>query len=120
LTYLINIQRNSLRRLFQNSNIQKIKHTIEYLGCDSEYFLSYIKSKLIDGMTFDNIHIDHIKPVSKFNLDDHEEFLKCCHYTNMQPLLAGDNLKKHNKWTDENDIFWNENICYKEYTTLYF
>ena len=69
-------------------------------------------------MTWENIHIDHIKPVSRFNLDIEEEFNKCCHYTNLQPLLAKDNLNKSNKWTDENDTFWNENIIiyiYKEY-----
>ena len=38
-------------------------------------------------MTFDNIHIDHIKPVSKFDLDHEEEFIDCCNYTNLQPLL---------------------------------
>jgi hypothetical protein len=113
------LQRRSLRRLFQNSNMQKLKYTIEYLGCDSEYILDYIKSKMVDGMTFNNIQIDHIKPVSKFNLNDHDEFLKCCHYTNLQPLLATDNMEKGNKWTEENDKFWNDNICYNEYLQIY-
>ena len=118
-TYLINLQRSSLRRLFEISNIQKIKHTIEYLGCDSEYFMDYIKCKMTPEMNFNNIHIDHIKPVSKFDLDNHDEFLKCCHFTNMQPLLATDNLEKSNKWTVENEKFWNENIIYKEYMEIY-
>ena len=113
--YLVNLQRSSLRRLFKISSIQKTKHTIEYLSCDSNFFMEYIKSKMIEGMTFDNIHIDHIKPVSKFNLEDHDEFLKCCHYTNMQPLLAKDNLEKSDKWTEGDEKFWNDNIIYKEY-----
>jgi hypothetical protein len=45
-------------------------------------------------MTFNNIHIDHIKPISRFNLKDYNEFLDCCNYTNLQPLLAIDNLRK--------------------------
>jgi len=118
-TYLVNLQRRSLRRLFDNSNIQKIKHTIEYLGCDSEYFMDYMKCKMTPEMNFNNIHIDHIKPVSKFDLDNHDEFLKCCHFTNMQPLLATDNLEKSNKWTAENETFWNDNIIYKEYMEIY-
>ena len=119
-TYLVELQRRSLRRLLEMTSIQKVKHTIEYLGCDSEYFMEYIKSKMTDEMTFENIHIDHIKPVSKFNLEIHDDFLKCCHYTNMQPLLSKDNLEKSNKWTEENEIFWGENIIYKEYMELYF
>ena len=117
--YLVNLQRTSLWRLFQNTNIQKTNHSIEYLGCNSEYFLNFIKSKMTPEMNFDNIHIDHIKPVSRFDLNNHDEFLKCCHYSNMQPLLASDNLEKHNKWTEENEKYWSENIIYKEYLEIY-
>ena len=116
---LINLQRTSLRRLFENANIQKTNHTIEYLGCNSEFFLHFIKSKMTPEMNFNNIHIDHIKPVSRFDLNNHEEFLKCCHYSNMQPLLAIDNLEKSNKWTKENEKYWNENISYKDYLQIY-
>ena len=42
-------------------------------------------------MTFDNIHIDHLKPVSRFNLEDEEVIVKCCHFTNLHPLLCKDN-----------------------------
>ena len=78
-----------------------------------------MEKKLTEGMTWDNIHIDHIKPVSRFNLDLEEEFNKCCHYTNLQPLTVKDNLNKKNKWTDENDKYWNENIIYKDYDKIY-
>ena len=72
-------------------------------------------------MTFQNIHIDHIKPVSKFNLDNEEEFLDCCHYTNLQPLLIKDNLEKSNKWDDTNEIYWNTNIKgNNNYIEIYF
>jgi hypothetical protein len=100
--------------------LTKTKPTIEYLDCSPEFFKEYMKIKMVDGMTFDNIHIDHIKPVNKFNLEDPEELLKCCHYTNLQPLLANDNMSKSDKWCDTDELFWNENIIYKEYLTLYF
>ena len=70
-------------------------------------------------MTWENIHIDHIKPVTAFDLDDHEEFLKCCHYSNFQPLLAVDNASKKNRWSEEDNKFWLENITDKEYLPLY-
>ena len=62
------------------------------------------------GMTIDNIHIDHIKPVAKFDLTDKEEVHKCCHWSNFQPLLAKDNLEKSDRWTDKNEKEWNETI----------
>tara|TARA_Y100000389_G_C17226930_1_gene396151 strand:- start:544 stop:708 length:165 start_codon:yes stop_codon:yes gene_type:complete len=43
-------------------------------------------------------HIDHIKPVSKYNLLDPEEQKKCFHYTNLQPLWALENIRKSNKY----------------------
>ena len=51
---------------------------------------------MTQNMTIDNIHLDHIKPVSSFNLDDENEIKECCHYTNFQPLFIEENLKKSN------------------------
>jgi hypothetical protein len=82
-----------------------------------KYFNDFITSDVI--MTWHNTHIDHIKPISKFNLDDVDDFLDCCHYSNLQPLLIKDNLEKHNTWTDENNIYWLENIKGKDYSEIY-
>jgi len=124
--YLLNIQRGNLRRCLKNSNLDKTKPTIAFLGCDAVYFKDYIQKKMDNynetaeiKMDFTNIHIDHIKPVSVFNLDDEEEFLDCSHYTNFQPLLAKDNLSKKNKWNEENEAYWNDNIKGKEYFDIY-
>lgn len=124
--YLINLQRRAIYRCLKSSNLEKTKPSIEYLGCSAEYFIEYFKKKMdlfnqfseIE-MTWNNIHIDHIKPVSLFNLDDEDEFLSCCHYTNLQPLLAEINLNKSDKWSEKDEIFWNENIKDKEYIDIY-
>ena len=76
------------------TDIKKSKSSIEYIGCSAEYLHDFIKSKMTEDITLDNIHFDHIKPVSAFNLDDENEFLACCHYLNLQPLLAKDNMYK--------------------------
>ena len=124
--YLINLQRVHIYNCFKNSNIEKTKPSISYLDCSAEYFIEYFEKKMNIWneyhevkMNWDNIHIDHIKPVNAFDIDDEEEFLKCCHYSNMQPLLAEDNLTKKCKWTDEDDVFWTKNIIYKEYLDAY-
>ena len=43
-------------------------------------------------------HIDHIVPLSSANTE--EELIRLCHYTNLQPLWAEDNLKKGGKLSD--------------------
>ena len=83
------------------------------------YFQNYIESKMVNGMAWDNIHLDHIRPVSKFNLNDHEEFLQCCNYSKFQPLLSEDNLSKNDKWSDKDNKFWLKNIQGKEYKPIY-
>ena len=111
ILYLSNLQRNSMKRLMLNSiTFEKKKKSIEYLGCSIEQFKEFIDKKMTPSMNWNNIHLDHIKPISIFNLNDEEEFLKCCHYTNFQPLLAKDNLSKSSKWNAENESFWKENI----------
>jgi hypothetical protein len=76
--------------------------TLILLGCSLEFFKEYLASQFRDGMSWENYgvywHIDHIKPCSLFDLSKQEEQNVCFHYTNMQPLLAKENLAKHNKF----------------------
>ena len=45
-------------------------------------------------MTWKSVHLDHVQPLSNFDLTDPEQLKKAVHYTNIQPLLKSDNLKK--------------------------
>jgi 5-methylcytosine-specific restriction endonuclease McrA len=72
-------------------------------GCSYDEFKIHIESQFTDDMSWDNYglkgwHIDHIKPLSGFNLDSQCELKKAWHYTNLQPLWAEDNLKKGSKY----------------------
>lgn len=78
----------------------KSGHTIELLGCSIEYLRSYLEVRFTEGMSWDNYgswHIDHIIPLSYFDMSDPEQQKRAWHYTNLQPLWAVDNLKKSNK-----------------------
>ena len=50
-----------------------------------------------DNYGFYGWHMDHIKPLSSFDLTNRDQFLKACCYINLQPLWAEDNLFKGNK-----------------------
>lgn len=64
--------------------------------------LFYNNPKTGEPMTWDNWskngwHIDHIKPLISFNLEDPEQVAKACHFANLQPLWWFDNYSKHDR-----------------------
>ncbi len=80
----------------------KAGSAIDDLGCSIDDLKSYLESKFQKGMNWGNWgvsgwHIDHIKPISSFDLTDRSQFVRACHFTNLQPLWSIDNLKKGNK-----------------------
>lgn len=92
--------RSRLRKAIKNQ--EKKGSFVLDLGCSIEQLKKYLESKFQSGMTWDNYgrqgwHIDHVFPLSKFDLTKREEFLKACNYKNLQPLWAADNLRKRNK-----------------------
>lgn len=79
----------------------KSASAIKLVGCDMGTFKKHIESQFVDGMCWERlgeIHLDHIKPCARFDLTDAEEQKKCFHFTNIQPLWALDNLRKHAKY----------------------
>ena len=75
----------------------KAGSAVRDLGCSVEFFKEHIAGMFQAGMSWDNYgkwHLDHIVPISSFDLQDREHFLKACHYTNYQPLWSIDNLRK--------------------------
>jgi len=78
---------------------QRAGSAVRDLGCTISELKTYLELLFQHGMTWDNWaidgwHIDHIKPLASFDLTDREQFLQACHYTNLQPLWAENNLRK--------------------------
>lgn len=70
------------------------------LGCSIVELKIHLENKFQEGMSWENHgkwHIDHIKPLTSFDLTDREQLLRACNYTNLQPLWASDNIRKYNK-----------------------
>jgi hypothetical protein len=83
-------------------NITKSNSSLKIIGCSPLFLKEYIENQFIQDMSWEKfgkyIHIDHIIPLSSAKTE--EEIYKLCHYTNLQPLWAEDNLKKSNKITE--------------------
>ena len=80
----------------------KSLRTKEILGIDLDLYKKWIRFQMTPEMDFSNIHIDHVKPISSFDISNEDELLEAFNWKNTQPLLKQDNLKKHTKFNEEN------------------
>ena len=86
---------NRLGDALRRGGYTKKTRTIKALGCSYEKLKEHLEAQFQPGMTWENWgewHIDHIVPLA--SADTEEELLRLCHYTNLQPLWATDNLRK--------------------------
>ena len=80
---------------------QKELHTIQYLGLSSleylQWLTTYNAKYTLDNHGNDGWHIDHVIPLSHFDLNNKEEQMIAFNWRNTMPLSVQENLKKGNK-----------------------
>jgi hypothetical protein len=80
-------------------------HLYQLLGCSLDELKAHLQAQFKSGMTWTNRrrtgwHIDHIRPLASFDLTDPEQLAQACHYKNLQPLWAADNLIKGARYAE--------------------
>ena len=89
---------HNVREKFNKFIKNKSKSTEKIIGLTFDGLKEYLENQFKDNMSWDNYgewHIDHIIPLSLAKTE--EDVYKLCHYINLQPLWAEENLKKSNK-----------------------
>ena len=79
---------------------------LDILGYTQLELKNHLEKHFTEDMTWQafrngDIHIDHIKPQSLFNLKDINDVKKCWSLNNLQPLWAVDNLAKSNFYVED-------------------
>lgn len=96
LKYLL---RRRVYNIFRQKNFLQNENFKEYIGCTVEQLAKHLELQFKDGMSWDNQgkwHIDHIIPLHSGKTE--EEIYKLCHYTNLQPLWASENMSKSGRF----------------------
>jgi len=96
---LKHLMNSRLRMFLKSRNLSKKNKTFVIVGCTPKQLKEHLQNKFVTGMSWDNFgkwQIDHIIPLSSAKSE--KEIYTLCHYTNLQPLWAEDNLKKGNKF----------------------
>ena len=78
--------------------VVKSAHTLELLGCSISQLIKHLEKQFKKGMTWANYgkwHVDHVKPLSSFDLTKPKQQQLVCNYKNLQPLWAKENFKKN-------------------------
>lgn len=92
----------AIRARIRHALAAKTQSTRAYLGCTPEFFKKHIEAQFLPGMTWENFgkwHMDHIVPLSAFELSDLRQVQIACNWTNIRPLWAKANLRKSGKVT---------------------
>ena len=113
----------NLRRRLHHALLRQVAHkfskTEELLGISFEEFKTYIEYLMVPEMTWENIELDHIRPLSSFNLTDPDQLKEASHYSNIQPLLKSDNRKKGARYHEHDLAVQNEKLYEYEYFKYY-
>ena len=87
--------RSTTSSAFRRKGYKKTSKTKALIGCEFYVLISHIEAQFYGGMTWSNHskwHLDHIIPISSGETE--EEIIELCHYSNLQPLWASDNIRK--------------------------
>lgn len=94
-----------LKKIYQRRLLNclgsKSKKTLEYLGCSASDLNEWFTSQFTDKMTSDNHgsywHIDHVIPISLYDMSNETNQHLILQWFNMTPLKAEENMNKKNK-----------------------
>jgi hypothetical protein len=83
----------------------KKSQTIKYLGCSFDQYKIYLESSFTPEMSWENWgniwEIDHITPVSSFDLTQEENIYKAFNYQNTQPLFKTTKIAENFGYKDQ-------------------
>ena len=90
--------KNGIKRIYRKIAGKKQLRTIELLGCTVLEAKHHIERQFKEGMTWDNHgvvwEIDHIIPLSAFDLTRKDQQMLANHFTNLRPLWKALNRLK--------------------------
>jgi hypothetical protein len=85
--------RNRIKKLVKGE-----RKSLDFIGCDLEFFKKWFTYQFKDDMTFKNHgniwHIEHVIPCKVFDLTNETEKDICFNWTNLQPMHASENWSK--------------------------
>jgi hypothetical protein len=93
--------RSRVATMIRKKKQGKPELTSKTIGCTAQQLCAWLEKQFKQGMTWDNYgthwHVDHIVPLSHFDLSLDEHRKRANHYTNLRPLGAFENMSRGNR-----------------------
>ena len=74
---------------------------LKIMNCNNLFFFKWLEFQFNENMNWTNYgkiwNIDHVIPVSSFNLLNEDELKRCYSWTNLRPCMKEENTRKANK-----------------------
>ena len=104
--------RRRINQALSRAGTHKCGKLAETAGCDIATLVRHIENQFLPGMSWGNRrewHLDHIVPLSAFDLTKPDQQKVAFHFANLMPLWASDNLRKHTSIpTGQTQFFWDQ------------
>jgi hypothetical protein len=101
--------RSRLGKVLRSIGTCKSNSTLTLTGCTIHELKNHIEKQFTGNMNWEekNFVVDHIIPISFFDLTQELHQKVCFHYTNLQPLTWEENTQKSDKILDKHMDFFN-------------
>ena len=95
------IMRRNIKRVIDHIKGNREMRTEDYIGCSFNDAMIRLESQFKNGMKWDNHGtkwtIDHVVPLSAFDLTNPNDRRMANHISNLRPMLRLDNIRKGSK-----------------------
>ena len=112
---LANNLRSGLRRALLRQSTKKTIKTEDLLGISFNECKKDFEFLLTTIMKWNNIELDHVYPLSSFNLTNPNQLKETSLYSYVKPLLKGDNRSKGSKFHEHDIVVQIERVYEYEY-----
>ncbi len=91
--------RSRICHILKREKVTKSQSTFKFIGCTAEFFREFLEHQFTPQMNWSNYGIywsvDHVIPISGFNLHDSTHLRNAFHYSNCRPLKVEENSEKN-------------------------
>lgn len=97
MTRVIDSLSSRVNAELQRRSLKRTDTHMQIIGCNRAFLKKQLESQFVPEMSWDNYgawQVDHIIGICNWDLSDHEQFMRCFNYKNLQPLWLKDNLEK--------------------------